>query len=71
LASCRKRDESPFWVARRRRVRKLRRGREGNTRTLDLEDSMLCVKSVGFVVVRMEVNVEKAAVAFLRLPRTR
>ena len=71
MASWRKRDESPFWAARRTRVRKLRRGREGNTRILDLEDSMLCVKSVGFVVVRMEVNVEKAAVAFARLPRTR
>ena len=37
----------------------------------DLEDSMVWVKRVGFVVVRVEVKVWKARIAEGRLPRTR
>ena len=38
---------------------------------LDLEESMVWVKRVGFVVISSEVNAVKAVVADARLPRTR
>ena len=46
-------------------------GKDGKTRMLDLEDSMLWVNRVGFALVRAEVKVERAVLAQGILPRTR
>ena len=45
-------------MARRSKERKLRGGREGKTRTDDVDDSMDCVKRVGLEDVRDDVKVE-------------
>jgi hypothetical protein len=49
----------------------LSNGKDGKTRMLDLEDSMLWVNRVGFALVRAEVKVERAVLAQGILPRTR
>ena len=46
-------------------------GKDGKTRMVDLEDSMLWVNREGFALVRAEVKVERAALAQGILPRTR
>ena len=46
-------------------------GKDGKTRIVDLEDSMLWVNREGFALVRAEVKVERAVLAQAIFPRTR
>jgi hypothetical protein len=62
---------SPFCTASKSNERKLSNGKDGKTRMLDLEDSMLWVNREGFALVRAEVKVERAVLAQGILPRMR